>query len=242
MATQISRLLRYATRGARGFAEQLGRRQVSNYCSRGSGGFSGARTFSSGNRDGFLENDSFAGQAEPLPALALAYDYDDEEWEDESSDLPENNSDSHFNRLAQHAVKHDVTGQNIHYTPLASAAGGLPPGRAGGPSASTPYPSPSSMVSGKGRHAGGGGNGRHRCPKCGTTVTFRCDFEENTFYCASCSGWFVVSPSTFVAGEEEIMQDGSPYEEFMAKNGSHNTADPEILMRHVSPITSMRVV
>ncbi|MGK3757803.1 MAG: putative membrane protein YgcG [Bacillariaceae sp.] len=35
---------------------------------------------------------------------------------------------------------------------------------------------------GGGSGGGGGGSGRHRCPKCGTTVTFKCDFEDNTFY------------------------------------------------------------
>ena len=45
--------------------------------------------------------------------------------------------------------------------------------------------------------AGGGGSGRYRCPKCGTYVTFRhINFEENTFYCATCSGWFLVTPNS----------------------------------------------
>ena len=35
---------------------------------------------------------------------------------------------------------------------------------------------------GGGGGGSGGGSGRHRCPKCGTTVTFKCDFEDNTFY------------------------------------------------------------
>jgi hypothetical protein len=87
---------------------------------------------------------------------------------------------------------------------------------------------------------GGGGTGRHRCPKCGATVTFRCDFEENTFYCASCSGWFFANPETIqarAAGGGNI-GDGSSYEEFLAKNGPKKTStpgtEPEILMQHVS--------
>jgi ATP-dependent Clp protease ATP-binding subunit ClpX len=44
---------------------------------------------------------------------------------------------------------------------------------------------------------------RHRCPKCGTFVTFRHgDFDENTFYCAACSGWFVVNPGTTITGTD----------------------------------------
>lgn len=55
---------------------------------------------------------------------------------------------------------------------------------------------------------GTGGSGQQRCPKCGTFVTFRHGhFEDNTFYCAACSGWFVISPDSLptramVAGNE----------------------------------------
>lgn len=64
---------------------------------------------------------------------------------------------------------------------------------------------------------------RHRCPKCGTFVTFRHgDFDENTFYCAACSGWFVVSPQTTITG----------YETTHAANTS-NKQDPPILMQHI---------
>eukprot|EP00934_Nitzschia_sp_Nitz4_P005168 Nitzschia sp. Nitz4//scaffold9_size221794//94942//97310//NITZ4_001347-RA/size221794-processed-gene-0.326-mRNA-1//-1//CDS//3329561004//5158//frame0 len=54
------------------------------------------------------------------------------------------------------------------------------------------------------RKAGGGGSGRHRCPKCGTTASFRLE-HENTFYCAKCSGCFVVSPDV-VASEDASIQ------------------------------------
>ncbi|KAL3929882.1 MAG: hypothetical protein SGARI_004633, partial [Bacillariaceae sp.] len=131
----------------------------------------------------------------------------------------------------------------------ASAANGG--GGAGdGPTSNRPYPSPTDAADGtttttasgnisyrKAGGGGGGGTGRHRCPKCGTTVTFRCDFEENTFYCASCSGWFVASPDTIQAAQQQQQDDGSSYEEFLAKNGHKGgggtAADAEILMRHV---------
>jgi len=47
-----------------------------------------------------------------------------------------------------------------------------------------------SKFSGGGGSAGGGG---HKCPKCGTGVAFRhSEFDDDTFYCAECSGWFTV--------------------------------------------------
>jgi hypothetical protein len=101
--------------------------------------------------------------------------------------------------------------------------------------------------SGGGGPNNGGGTGRHRCPKCGTTVTFRCDFEENTFYCASCSGWFVANNDTIMQSSSNMEGDGSSYEEFLAKNGPSQKAtpgnpstEPEILMRHVSSESSGR--
>ena len=73
----------------------------------------------------------------------------------------------------------------------ASSARGPPPP----PSSSSPYPLPGAPMSPR---AGGSGGGRHRCPKCGTFVVFRHgDFSENTFYCAACSGWFVLSPTDY---------------------------------------------
>lgn len=46
---------------------------------------------------------------------------------------------------------------------------------------------------------GSGGGGRIKCPKCGQHVLFQhADFEENTFYCATCSSWFLVTSSSSV--------------------------------------------
>jgi len=54
------------------------------------------------------------------------------------------------------------------------------------------------FVGGKSR---GGGGGRYLCPKCGTRITFKHgDFEQNTFYCASCAGWFLTTHNK--AGEK----------------------------------------
>ena len=49
----------------------------------------------------------------------------------------------------------------------------------------------------KTKGGGGGGGGRIKCPKCGQHVLFQhADFEENTFYCATCSSWFLVTSSS----------------------------------------------
>jgi hypothetical protein len=41
---------------------------------------------------------------------------------------------------------------------------------------------PVTYRNGGGGGGSGGGSGRHRCPKCGTTVTFKCESDDNTFY------------------------------------------------------------
>lgn len=173
------------------------------------------------------ENQYISLQPEPLPALAYAY-YDDDDEEDVSF-MPEKNANGSF-QGAVNPLLHDVSLRRTS-TEKMSAAGGGPSTR--NPT-SSPYPPPSSMgestKAGTSRKAGGGGGGRHRCPKCGTTVTFRCDFEENTFYCASCSGWFVAKNKPMAAGDGKA--DGSPYDEFLAKNGP-GASEPEILMRHI---------
>ena len=65
-------------------------------------------------------------------------------------------------------------------------------------------------------------------------MTFRhSDFEENAFYCATCSGWFVANPNT-ITGEGAEMGDGSPYDEFLAKKGTKNPDEHHIVMQHVS--------
>lgn len=134
------------------------------------------------------------------------------------------------------------------FTVRASAAPGE--GRGSIPSTDNgkPYPPPSSIETSQAQYhrksgsGGGRGTGRHRCPKCGTTVTFRCDFEDNTFYCASCSGWFVANPDAIDAAAMTATKGSGKYgelsvhEEFLVKqNGGTNTGtEPEILMRHVS--------
>ena len=192
---------------------------------------------------------------QPMPAVAYDTDYfeschDDETegYDDASGEYPQHTySASTATASARHYGKKNgssspVTGYHAHGT----------------------YPPPSRHVHSQaasyhrksGGGGGGGGTGRHRCPKCGTTVTFRSDLEDNTFYCASCSGWFVADPrhvdsnaagaGGYGAYNNSTNKDGSSYEEFLAKNNNSqpkkgvftnggNDNDPEILMRHVSP-------
>ncbi len=227
MTTTSSIMLRTVSRSAFGLSRHLGRDKVlNNLCSAVSvsrtsfGSEQNGRTFSERCGTEHLEDLS-----EPQLAVAYAYDVENGYSDDKSS-----NTIYSDRILGHHSFRHDVTPIR---TPIPSASG-VPPGRS--PSSSTPYPPPSSMVTSKGAPSlrpGGGGNGRHRCPTCGTTVTFRCDYDENSFYCASCSGWFVVNPNKIQAIEEG-KPGGSPYEEFMVKNGPIQGSDPEILMRHVS--------
>mmetsp|Transcript_9625 Transcript_9625/g.23331 ORF Transcript_9625/g.23331 Transcript_9625/m.23331 type:complete len:831 (+) Transcript_9625:74-2566(+) len=131
-------------------------------------------------------------------------------------------------------------------------SGGSNSGIGGGDDA--PYPPPSDGYGSKPanfRKGSGGGGGRFRCPKCGTDVTFKCDTEENTFYCASCAGRFVgirpidsgsqyrhEHPSAVDPRNGRMNDDGSMYGQFIArdmrkKQQSNVGSDQEIIMRHV---------
>lgn len=170
---------------------------------------------------------------EPLPAVAYDYWDDDEEHDDLAT-----------MSVLSCAVSDDVTsGYKTHFFSQAkkieNSAGGRTPSPPPPPHLNTPFEGrslPSSKSGGDG--GAGGGNGRHRCPKCGTSVTFRHgDFEENTYYCATCSGWFLIDPNAI--GDKNKEGSGGPaYEEYMTKNGSDGSSNkpqgPQILMHHVS--------
>jgi hypothetical protein len=253
MSTTTSMMFRSASRKARALSERVGRNAVSPHLrSKQLPTAYGTRIMfsTSNNRENgsiLSENEHFIHHPHPLPALALDYvDYEESD-DDEigSNSIGETSSiisGGKVDSLAQHAVNskflHDVTSRRLGTgTEILAAAAARAGTSRRGPT-STPYPPPSSVEtseSGPTRKASGGGGGRHRCPKCGTTVTFRCDFEDNTFYCASCSGWFVANPNTIVGNNiSQNKGDGSPYDEFLAKNGSKKVDEPEILMRHVS--------
>lgn len=105
-------------------------------------------------------------------------------------------------------------------------------GHAQGPRSpsSSPYPPPRGTDGGRvvprtKFSGGGGGGGRHRCPKCGTFVTFRHgDFDENAFYCASCSGWFVsnqITNTTSITVAEHESQSLKEEYQVVTQNGPH---------------------
>jgi hypothetical protein len=188
---------------------------------------------------------SFSSFATPEPLPAVAYDYEDP-YDDETDHYTtlESSSEPSSGRLSfqhHHGVKSskfldDVTSRKWSNAEIISAAGaGSSSGR--GPTASTPYPPPSSVdptTNKAGSRKYGGGGGRHRCPKCGTHMSFRhVDFEENTFYCATCSGWFNANPN-IITGDGAGKGDGLPYDEFLAKKGTKNPDEHHILMQHVS--------
>lgn len=169
-------------------------------------------------------------QPEPQPAIAIAsnYDYYDDE-------------DEHDGGLA-------VSAKDTSLSAL-----GTPPSSSS--STSHPYPPPTEFdgkefVSSR-KHSSGGGGGRCRCPKCGTFVTFRHgEFDENTFYCAACSGWFVMSPTAMrgavaqgvrelssssagsSGGAGDVGSNAYP-DTFMDKSIHRRKLDePQVIMRH----------
>lgn len=151
----------------------------------------------------------------PLPAVAYdySYDYDDDPPWDDSND----SSSKPGNEEAAAAA----SGNRIMSSLSSDASGGADPmsfvgGRnsSTGPTTnSTPYPPPSAVdqngnplqVQSTGNKAGGGGGGgRHRCPKCGTFTIFSHNEFGNSFYCATCSGWFTAAET--LEGDENLMK------------------------------------
>mmetsp|Transcript_7115 Transcript_7115/g.16167 ORF Transcript_7115/g.16167 Transcript_7115/m.16167 type:complete len:819 (-) Transcript_7115:118-2574(-) len=133
---------------------------------------------------------------QPLPMPAVAYDYDDYECHDDIGDYENDDQQVH---------------QSSHIDILASAAGGSNGG--GGPVSVGGGKSNNGNTTrfvgsggGNGGGGGGGGGGPHRCPKCGANVTFQEStttgtananngIQNNCFYCAACSGWFLTQPT-----------------------------------------------
>ena len=92
-------------------------------------------------------------------------------------------------------------------------------------------------------------------PKCKTYVTFRHgDFDENTFYCAACSGWFTVNPATnpIAGGDNNNTEqythsddEGSrnhPYDDMLDKTVKvqqrRHANDPQVLLLRQVPDTA----
>ena len=173
----------------------------------------------------------------PQPeVMVAAYPDHDGTEEDEiftvmTSDASRVSSDDVMSR----AFYHTTPSQNFSHR-ISNSAGGRIPTSPSSPLSTTTTTTTTTTneptarnVKGRGGGGGGSGSGRHRCPKCGTHVTFRHgDFEENTFYCATCSGWFLITPHTIEGKESAHSTDGLPESERPPK-----TQDPQILMQHV---------
>jgi hypothetical protein len=178
-----------------------------------------------------MTNDSFTHEGgtmaciqEPMPALALAYDY---EYDEPGNDSQESSMGSH-----NYLQSPEFSSLSLHSRPFSSNLG-------------------SNFGGGFGTGGGGtkgGSGGKHKCPKCGNSVTFKhTDFEENTFYCASCSGWFLVKNSGRNTEVSQPVQHGhgsaGGYLEFKdatAYSGEQNggttrrLSQSQIVMQHVS--------
>ena len=99
---------------------------------------------------------------------------------------------------------------------------------------------------------GGGERPPHRCPKCGASVTFQESSTgtgasgnriQNCFYCAACSGWFLVQPESFVSGEEHSKyllsklssaEGGAGEKKEMGIPTNRKISEPQFVMQDVS--------
>jgi hypothetical protein len=171
-----------------------------------------------------------SGSAWPIPLPAVAYDTDLFEGQDDSSDGDDTSVAAIYGKLQNADTHHDVRLRRSPPPVAARPPRDIASSSLGSPStsASSPYPPPS------GRKAGnnGGGGGRNRCPKCGTFVTFRhTDFDDNTFYCAACSGWFVVSPGAPMTADTH--EDGELASIMEKQATPQRRQDPTLVMQHI---------
>lgn len=130
----------------------------------------------------------------PMPAVAHYHAYIADDYVDDDAVL-----------AGMDTVNGVVAGSSV------GGSGSLTPGMGGGGgvSRSSSLVGDSVRGGGIGGKGGGGGGaggptGRH-CPKCGANVTFRQHqggVQENCYYCAKCSGWFLARPNGTPATEE----------------------------------------
>mmetsp|Transcript_5251 Transcript_5251/g.7980 ORF Transcript_5251/g.7980 Transcript_5251/m.7980 type:complete len:788 (-) Transcript_5251:449-2812(-) len=148
----------------------------------------------------------------PLPALALQdYDYDDKDDSHNHTDSTEPTT----NRIPTVPPSHLSSSSSSFHGTL-----------------STPHTHAIRRM-GSGGGGSGGNGGRYRCPKCGTHVTFRHgDFEENTFYCATCSGWFLITPSTEQQQQRNVAIDPRLANKTTGA-GTNTTTDPQFVMQYI---------
>jgi ATP-dependent Clp protease ATP-binding subunit ClpX len=161
----------------------------------------------------------------PVPALAIAYDYQD--YDDDEEDSDAQNITSKYGDNSTMNTLSSSSSSSSRQMRKASGGGGPPSG--GG---------------------SGGGDGKQKCPKCGMSATFKhSDFEESAFYCATCSGWFLVKDGSIsasggvaasvggVGASSSQKNVGRVYGAFkdMSTAGSNDKkpSSPKILMQHI---------
>jgi len=153
----------------------------------------------------------------PVPALAIAYDYQDYDYEDTDAHTMTSKYGENSTMNTSSSPRWSSSSSQIRK----ASSGGGPPSSGGG---------------------GSGGSGKQKCPKCGMSATFKhSDFEDNAFYCATCSGWFLVkdgSVSANVGGVISAVSQkniGSVYGAFKDTAGSYEKrpSSPKILMQHI---------
>ena len=136
---------------------------------------------------------------------------------------------------------------------LASAAGGGSSGR--GPNmmgGNNTDNTTSRFVGGPPNGGGGGGHSHHNCPKCGATVTFQDNkgMQNNCFYCAACSGWFLVKPnntmemdeSKFLLSKMAAAEAAASGEKVVGSPPNRKISQPQFVMQNVSLSLSFHIV
>ena len=161
-----------------------------------------------------------SANAMPLPALAYEYQHpeDDDEPEQQISSSPQH--------MIESSLVNNTTSSRLRSSSL----------RGGGPSVTTmdgrinDHTSHGHPKSGGGGPGGPGGPGRHRCPRCESEVVFHSsDFNENSFYCAACSGWFVVQDHFASAGAGQASGAGPG-------QSLNKPSRNQILMQHIADL------
>jgi hypothetical protein len=169
----------------------------------------------------------------PVPALAIAYDYQDYDDDDDDEDNDAQNITSKYGDNSTMNSLSSTSSSSFSQMRKASGGGGPPSGGGSG---------------------GGGGDGKQKCPKCGMSATFKhSDFEESAFYCATCSGWFLVKDGSISAtggvaasgggaGASSQKNVGRVYGAFKdtttAGSNDKKASSPKILMQHVSILST----
>lgn len=160
--------------------------------------------------------------ANAMPLPALAYDYQHPEDDDE----PEQQISSSPQHMIESSLVNNTTSSRLRSSSL----------RGGGPSVTTmdgrinDHTSHGHPKSGGGGPGGPGGPGRHRCPRCESEVVFHSsDFNENSFYCAACSGWFVVQDHFASSGAGQASGAGPG-------QSLNKPSRNQILMQHIADL------